>query len=339
MFAMIASLAIAAGPIPDKFAGAFIQLTDSSSIHQDSRLNRQKWGEVLTAMKDAKFTTVILQQLSYLDKGKEYTPLRPGQPDDAVEAILAEADRLGMTVFLGSWNVGLSEDDLKTDAYLDAATKRSLEILRIIKDHPAYTRYKSFGGWYLPVEPWNYKETGKETKRLRDHYLIPLSKACKAVADKPVAVSCYFNPVGFATPAEMRHTYKALLKGAGIDILLPQDGVGERANPAAACRDYFKAIKEACDTQGVRMWAVLECFTQIQKDVRVPCDPKRLITQFENAHSVAESFVTYDFFHYMNPIKYLWADKTEMTGMCIGGAVAVRKPVYDGYRKLITVGP
>lgn len=37
----------------------------------------------------------------------------------------------------------------------------------------------------------------------------------------------------------------------------------------------------------------------------------------------------------MNPIKYLWADKTEMTGLCIGGPAAVRKPLYDGYRKSI----
>lgn len=339
MFAVIACLAIASGPLPDRFAGAFIQLTESSSIHPDSRLNRQKWGEVLTSMKDAGFRTVILQQLSYLEQGKEYTPLRPGQPDDAVEAILAEADRLGMTVFLGSWNVGLSEDDLKTDAYLDAATKRSLEILEIIKGHPTYIRHASFRGWYLPVEPWNYRETGQETKRIQDHYLAPLSRACKAVDDKPVAVSCYFNPVGFAAPAEMRDAYKELLNGSGVDILLPQDGVGERANSTAACRDFFKALKEACDARGVRMWAVLECFNRVTKDVRVPCDPKRLISQFENAHGVAESFVAYDFFHYMNPIKYLWADKTEMTGLCTGGPAAVRKPLYDGYRKLITVGP
>src|SRR3954454_15588893 len=117
---MIAALAL--GAAPDTFAGGFIQLTESSSIHPDSRLSRQKWGEVLTSMKDAGFATVILQQLGYPDKGKEYIPLRPGQPDDAVEAILAEAERLGMIVFLGSWNVGLSEADLKSDAYLDAAT-------------------------------------------------------------------------------------------------------------------------------------------------------------------------------------------------------------------------
>src|SRR5690348_5122729 len=102
----------------------------------------------------------------------------------------------------------------------------------------------------------------------------------------------------------MRDVYKVLLKGAGIDILLPQDGVGERANSAAACQGYFRALKEACDAHGVRMWAVLECFTRIRADIRVPCDPNRLVPQFENAHGVADAFVIYDFFHYMNPIKY-----------------------------------
>jgi hypothetical protein len=74
-------------------------------------------------------------------------------------------------------------------------------------------------------------------------------------------------------------------------------------------------------------------------DVRVPCRYQRLERQFANAHGVADSFVVFDFFNYMNPIKYLWKDGTEMTGICAGGSAAVRKPLYDGYRKLITVGP
>jgi hypothetical protein len=339
MLAMVAAFALATSPIPVKFSAAFIQLDDSSAIQPSSRLDQKKWGEVLTAMRAAQFDTVIIQQVGYHKDGKDYIALRPGEADDAIEAILAEADRLGMTVYLGSWNVGLSETDLKSDDHLDAASKRSLELLDVIKRHPAYTDHQSLGGWYLPVEPWNYIETGEETRRLRDHYLIPLSRACKAIVDKPVAFSCYFNPKGYAAPRQTRDTYKALLKGAGVDILLPQDGVGERSISDRECRDYFEAFKQACDDQGVKMWPVLECFTKVAKDVRVPCDPKRLVSQFENAHGLGESFAAYDFFHYMNPIKYLWADDTEMTCLCVGGAAAARKPLYEGYIKLITTGP
>ncbi len=82
-------------------------------------------------------------------------------------------------------------EDFKDDTFLDDATKGSGNLLTKIQGSPRYVQYKSFGGWYLPIEPWNFKEGGGRTKRLRDHYLIPLSKACKAVADKPVALSCY----------------------------------------------------------------------------------------------------------------------------------------------------
>jgi len=45
--------------------------------------------------------------------------------------------------------------------------------------------------------------------------------------------------------------------------------------------------------------------------------------------------VTYDFFHYMNPNRYNWANGDEITMLCIGGPTAVRKPLFDGYRMLI----
>ena len=346
MFALIASLAVvAAAPIPDRFAGGFIQLDMSNAHDPSSRLVQKEWGQVLAAMRKAEMTTVIIQRLAYrqADNGvdKEFDVLRPGEPDAAAEAILAAADRRGMSVFLGLWEAGLSDEAFADDSFLKDAEARSSALLERIKAHPAYTRHASFGGWYLPVETWNFKETGSETQRIRDCYLAPLGRKCKDVADRPVAFSCHFNPdvSKYADPAGTATTYANVLKNIKVDILLPQDGIGAFGHSAGDCKAYFKAYKDACGASGVKPWAVLECFTRGVDGAGFPCRAPRLVGQFDNAHGLAEAFIAFDFFHYMNPNAYNWASGEEIETLCAGGSAASRKCLFDGYLRLITTGP
>lgn len=344
MLTLILSLAIASQgapgvrdvPPPGRFAGGFIQLTESMANDPASRLSREAWRDVLLNMKELGMTTVILQQLAHGRGDRENNLIRPGDADDAVELILDEADGLGgMTVFLGLWNHEFSERDFGSDAFLDEATARSKRLLETIEKDTRYVQHASFGGWYLPIEPWNFKERDGETKRLARRYLAPLAAACKEVADKPVGFSCYFNPAAhYAEPAEMAAVYGELISESKIDILMLQDGAGEEAREEEECRGYMAACREACRGKA-QFWAILECFTNEGGGVRVPRDVALLPSQFAAGRGIVDQFVTFDFFHYMNPGLYQWADGSEMRRLCAGGPAAARKPLYDGYKKLI----
>jgi hypothetical protein len=310
-----------------RFSGGFIQLTESMAV-LDTRLSRAQWSQVLQSMKAAGMTTVIIQHLVWHDAKGDHWRTRLGGEDDAVELILSEADSIqGMSIVLGLWNRDFPTT-LFNQEFFDEAKEKTL----VVVDKAAgYTRHSSFGGWYISLEPWNFKEDPEKIKLLHD-YLLAVTGRCKSLTPgKPTALSCYFNPDGeYAAPAETTNVYRQVLAGPAVDFLMVQDGVGEYSHSDADCRAYFTAFQAACPEK-VQLWGNLECFTQDTPNHRIPAQAERLPKQFANAAGRTQTFVTFDFFHYMNPNKYTDAQGIEYPAMCTGGPVALRKPLYDAY--------
>jgi hypothetical protein len=332
-------LALSLDPPKDKFTGGFIQLTNSMAV-DDTRLTRQQWRDVLQSMKQTGMTTVIVQYLVLKEATGDRSLMRPGTADDATELILSEADDLkGMTVLIGLWDCDFPTSKFNTAFFVEAKSK-TLAAAETAWNDMHYGRHASFGGWYIPVEPWNFKKDPDKIALLAD-FLAAVTAKCKELApSKPVAFSCYFNPdqVFYASPAETTNVYKQVFDRAKIDILMLQDGVGEYGHAAADCQAYFTAYKAACGEK-VRFWGDLECFTRTEAGIRVPADAARLAAQFASAKGSTETCVTFDFFHYMNPNKYTDHQGVEYQGMCAGGLVGPRKALYDAYRLQIGVLP
>jgi hypothetical protein len=326
MIALIAALAVSIAPAEPKerFTGGFIQLSETS-VNSPTRLTAWQWRDVLASMKAAGLKTVVIQYAAIRIGVDDYCFMKKGT--DAVETILVEAGKLGdMRVFVGLWNVDFPTGEFN-EKFFKTAEEESIKTLKVAWDERRYGSHNSFAGWYIPIEAWNFKPDADKVKLLGG-FLGAVRNACKARTPKPVAFCIYFNPAGFATPAQTTAVYKEVLAKAMADIMMLQDGVGEFGYSEADCRAYFAACKAACGTT-TQFWADLECFTRVGED-RTPGTADRLARQIAAVKDTTETFVTFEFFHYMNPNAY--ADPT----MCQGGPVDGRKKLYDKYLEWLT---
>ena len=113
-------------------------------------------------------------------------------------------------------------------------------------------------------------------------------------------------------PEEYEKWWIKTLQGAGIDILMLQDGVGcHRADIPRDIPPYYGAGKQACLKTGVEFWTDLEIFDQIHcppvddlpldKWDAVPADIERIKAQIETTAPYVSRITCFDFTHYMSP--------------------------------------
>src|SRR5262249_17394219 len=143
----------------------------------------------------------------------------------------------------------------------------------------------------------------------------------------------YFNPEIYASEREVATNYKKVLAYTKIDVFMVQDGVGARGWEKIGQRipRYFKAFQEACETAKIPLWGNLESYRSEGNLTTVPTTVGLLEKQFAAAADSTgkfRTFVTWDFFHYMNPITY-----GESRRICKGQPDSARKALYDAYRK------
>lgn len=289
----------AARPSCPALAGGFIQYQDWMM-----KLDAPAWRREMSAMRRARMSLVIIQWLKENDR--RFLPANDKEIDPT-QIILEEADAHGMQVY-----IGLTMDNawwLKaTDAaYLKRAALKSLAVAE--EAWKRYGRHRSFAGWYIPQETWDDPYTGDQIALLQG-FLHQISAHCKALSGgKPVAFAPFYS--GTVKPAVVEKVYAQLLDGAGIDILMPQDGVGARAweaDVAGKVAPYFRAFQNACRANRVALWDDLESFRLVHGEPKdnqptqfEPTDIERLKRQLAAAAPFVSKFVTFDFFHYLSP--------------------------------------
>lgn len=280
-------------PRPLRLDGGFIQYQEWMM-----RLNADAWHRELDAMRRAKMRIVVLQ---YLASGEQrFIPARAGATDPTA-VILDYADRHDMEVY-----VGLSSDEgwwkQATDAaYLDGAARACLRLAD--EAWRRYGKHRSFAGWYLPQELWDASLDDGQIARLRG-FFRRVSDGCKRLSGpRPVAIAPFFS--GISKPEVVERVYGALLEGSGIDIVMPQDGVGARGwddQVESRVVPYFRAFRGACLRAGAAMWSDLESFRRADTGRGFqPTTAERVSRQITAEAPFVERFVTFDFFHYMSP--------------------------------------
>ncbi len=266
-------------------------------------LDATAWQKELETMRRARLRLLFIQWLQY--NQTRFFPADNGA-NDATEIILSFADRQGMQVFLGLamddgwWNKSADANYLQATA--DTSGKIADEIWQRYGKHP------SLAGWYIPQETWDGSYTDAQTTALRS-FFRRVSDHCKQLSGgKPVSFAPFFS--GSVTPDAMGIFYKKLLDGAGLDILLLQDGVGaqgwdtEVADRVTPC---FRALRNACLTTGVAFWSDLESFHLASADPLrfTPADIGRLCQQLAVEAPFVQHVITFDFFHYLSPYRGL----------------------------------
>jgi hypothetical protein len=295
LFAFSASAGEAArdAAVP-RLEGTFIQYQDWMM-----KIDAAAWRRELDAMRRAKIRIVIIQWLQ-MDESRFIPP--SSADTDPTRVILDYADEHGMQVFLGlatenRWLAGYS-----STGYLDRAAAASIRIAD--EAWTRYGRHRSFAGWYIPHEMRDAYYNSKQIIQLRD-FLRRLSDHCRAISgDKLVSMSPTFS--GQVPPEIFQRLYIDLLTGAGVDILMLQDGIGVRgwndADLETRVVPYFRAMQGVCETVGMELWSDLEIFHR-REGTRVPTTIGLLKRQIEVESPFVRRFVTFDFFHYMSPFR------------------------------------
>jgi sugar phosphate isomerase/epimerase len=297
-----------AAAAPPRLAGGFIQL---QGWMMD--LSPDDWRRELEAMRDVGLETIIIQYLQY---GRHSFIPSDDRATDPTREILRFADAHGMRVFLGT---RADEGWWHWDAdYLDQSLAERKRLIRTI--HARYAAYRSFAGWYFTEEVSG--NLSPDRARLLRGYFRSQSDYCKALRAQPVAFAPFFSHL---TPLEsMRRIYDELLDGAGIDVVMLQDGVGARGwdrDLEERIVPFFRMFRAVCDRRGVALWSDLESFQRrdpAQEGGLVPTSPARLIRQLRAVAPDVDRIVTFDFFHYMSPHRG-----------------AQQRRLYDGYRRYV----
>lgn len=277
--------------------GSFVQpdLADSWTPRQ---LTRE-----LTLMRDAGLDTLVLQWTA--DSGTHttiYPSHMPGYTQntthDVVERTLAAADRNHVSVQLGL-NIN---DAWWTNSVHDRAWfLGEMGTANAIMDElwARYGHHRSLAGWFIVFEPWNEQLDAAATQTMIDGFKLVADHAHRRT-HLPVMIAPFFNAFDGTGPAEFGAMWTSFLRGAPVDIIALQDGVGVGHTGVADLPAWFDAVRQAIRTSrpSTRLWSDTETF-----DV-TDSSPMAVNGYLDDMIAVApfvSKFLSFSFNHYISP--------------------------------------
>ncbi|MES6438313.1 DUF4434 domain-containing protein, partial [Cutibacterium acnes] len=179
-------------------------------------------------------------------------------------------------------------DEVKTTKLISRLNGENTPIISHIKSLYAGKEY--FAGFYIPLELWPFCKFDQPgfAKPVTDttlgnirNFLQSTTDSCKhEVTNASVTASVYFNPWQFMDwvgPDKTFIMYKdTIFRDTKLDAVMVQDGIGTRIIEASnvggklqTCHaravdlttQYFSAFYDACNANGIPVWADIEVFT------------------------------------------------------------------------------
>lgn len=233
-------------------------------------LTDKQWQEVVHSMNKLDMNIVVIQESfrnqEYVGKhsieqdgyqGKAFYPSSlyegrmPINATDPVEAVLQQADKEGMNVFMG---VGMYAWFDYTQGSLDWHKKVAQELWEKYAHHP------SFYGFYVSEEGMGSldcfeTDSAKKEKRRQEvlHFFKEFKQFCHKLApDKPVM----FAPNGWGV-GEARQLYPELLKN--VDIICPFAFARMPEHDLTGI-EAVTLLQQFCNAAGAHLWLDLEAF-------------------------------------------------------------------------------
>jgi hypothetical protein len=244
------------------------------------KLTEDQWKELVRSMHNIKMNIIVIQESfrneMYVDKhhieqegykGKAFYPSllyanrMPITTNDPIEAVLSEADKLNMNVFIG---VGMYAWFDYTPASLEWHKKVAKELWERYGNHP------SFYGWYISEEnsggldaySTNQEELDRRQKNIVEFFKGFREYSSTLTPDKPVmlATSSYDVPKG-------EKIYPDLLQY--LDILCPF-GFARMPEGDLTGEEAAKKLQKLCDDSKAHLWFDLEAFLFHQEGYLYP---------------------------------------------------------------------
>lgn len=264
---------------------------------QIKRMSDSQWRGVIRAMHEIGMNIVIIQEAFHSQKSAErnciaskdyhgrafyrsklYPARMPIAAKDPFEAILSEADRLGMHVFVP---VGLYAWFDYSPASLAWHEKVARELWNRYGSHP------SFYGWYVSEEVGGNLGPDERHRHQIVNFFRQFRPYVRRLApEKPVMLACNCHGIGQAL-----NYYPQLL--ANVDILSPfgfdRMPAGDLTGPQAAA-----LLQKLCKASGTHLWLDMEVFLFDKTGALVP-RPVQQITQSLHTYTRFEETLCYQF--------------------------------------------
>jgi hypothetical protein len=231
---------------------------------------RSLWQQELRAMRKIGITTVIIQHTlsdddMYFDgqcaagacADQAITASQTDVIRFSLETILDEAQRTGMTVWVGlryrnRWNNGKWPDLIQNESA--RFVRENVAVANAI-ERSLGARAAAIAGWYIPQEIDN-RTPVVDAKRVLSELTAKL--------DKPVLISAFWRPGGDNYDEDrFIAMLETSVRGSGFEAVLFQDGVGVAnltESSKTAIADVGRRYKRVADALGDRtkLWPVLE---------------------------------------------------------------------------------
>ena len=246
-----------------------------------------------------------------------WAPDANARVDDRLETVLSLADQRGMKVYIGSLE---TESDWTTGLEFAALREYNKRIAAEILER--YGMHPSLVGWYFPQELWMnwvkyYGRGYYGTAVLRDF----VADMKSIDPGKMTAATVVFKKEGNGsmpplTPGDLESVMTEFLQATGVDILMPQDGVGAMAGaaPITELAAYFAAMAKAREAAGggTVLLAIIETFTAapgMSNDRYPPASISRIAEQLNAVRPYVSGAVSWIFGHDMSPRATYYPEK------------------------------
>lgn len=293
--------------------GTFIQLL---SAHQG--WTKEDWERLFGYLRQLKVSSLIVQW-SVFDKLEFFNDTNDQlQTDGPLNFILNEAEKAGMDVFVGLkhdpdyWNA-IARDTSSIRNYLADMARTSKDLADRLT--PLLKKYASFQGWYITEEIDDSSWRTLDAQRILFEHLNDLSAHLHNLfPDKRVALSGFCNAE--MTPGAFELFWDNLLKGAPIDIVLFQDGIGAGKLTFAQLPEYLTALHRATQTNSRQLQVIVELFEQSTGEevlnnqfVAEPAALERIQKQMRIDSAYGSDLVGFSIPEYMTPLGGPHAEK------------------------------
>ena len=212
---------------------------------------------------------------------------------DPVKAILSEASKHDMKVFVGAGTFGYWAD-VFTNMTSNLVHQKTVKVMKELYD--LYGHYSSFYGWYYPDETGingHYEEEFINYVNSKTSFSKTLNKDLKTI----------IAPYG-TRHIDTDDLYIDQLKRLDVDFVAYQDEVGVRKSNEFETKEFYKKLKIAHDIANKsKLWADVEIFEfegDVYKSALLPSNTIRLKDQLNSISDYVEEVLVFQYQGMMN---------------------------------------
>ncbi len=247
------------------------------------------WRALVRDMHTLGMDTLVL--LSTALRGVAYFPFegfeRPSHLacDNAIEAILSEADALGQTMYIGVGFYGTADSvGNATDPSVISTALRAMETL-----YSLYGHHRSFAGWYIADE-WCIWE------HFDERFITYINTICTEAKRLNPTHRVIVAPFGTHC-LHADDTLASQIARIDADAIAYQDELGVKKMPLEKLASRFESLARVHEKAGrSSLWVDTEIFTfsgEVYRSALLPAPFERVKAQLEAVSSYVEKVIAY----------------------------------------------